>query len=399
MTQHKHLSRRDLLKLLGAGAAASAFLSGCADEGLALLDEGNGEFDLRSRLAVRQGCPSTRLVTEYGLKYPFASAGMAFVALEDLVVAVSEAGGMGMLGATPEPPDFLRARLQNIKARTTKPFGVDFVLAEANGQPFTGPPHIDICAQEQVPLVVFHFGVPPASWIDTLHAAGTRVWVQCATLDMADDALCAGADGIVAQGSEAGGHNLSTIKRQRLLRDIRRHLAPPVLLAAGGIADARSAAKALREGADGVWVGTRLVASQEAYAHPTYKARIVAAGRRDTRFTTLFGPEWPAARQRVLRNRVVEEWAGREDEIPSPPPPPAVIGATLLFPGIANVPYPMPKFSAIVPTPDSTGDFEEMDLPAGGESAARIRSVRPAREIIDEMMLGAGGLLEGALEG
>ena len=160
-----------------------------------------------------------------------------------------------------------------------------------------------------------------------------------------------------------------------------------LVLAAGGISDGRDLVRALAHGADGVWVGTRLLASTEANAHPEYKRRLVEARGRATEHTTLFGPEWPGQRVHVLRNRVVAEWAGREDQIPSPPPPPDLIGHTTLMPQSlpGGMPYDMPKFSSILPTPDTTGDFEEMCLPAG-EAVKSIKAIKPAGEIVIEMM-------------
>lgn len=147
-------------------------------------------------------------------------------------------------------------------------------------------------------------------------------------------------------------------------------------------------------GADGVWVGTRLLASVEANAHDEYKRRLVAAEGHATAHTTMFGPEWPQQRIHVLRNRVVDEWVGREGEIPNPPPPPAVIGHTTMMPwSVPNgVPYDMPKFSAMLPTPASAGDFEEMCM-AAGEGVALIKSIRPASEIVSQMMEGARSML------
>jgi hypothetical protein len=124
-----------------------------------------------------------------------------------------------------------------------------------------------------------------------------------------------------------------------------RHRASSRRRAAGALsfrAPGRGAARALSEGAEGVWVGTRLVASQEAYAAQEYKRRLVESTDGDTVIQRIFGPEWPGQPQRVLRNRVVAEWAGREGQIPSPPPPPATIGTTLLF----DQQYVMPRFSA-----------------------------------------------------
>ncbi|RKG65075.1 NAD(P)H-dependent flavin oxidoreductase, partial [Corallococcus terminator] len=155
-----------------------------------------------------------------------------------------------------------------------------------------------------------------------------------------------------------------------------------------------SAARAMHQGADGVWVGTRLVASVEAYAHPLYKQRVVEGDAGDTTLTTLFGPEWPGKRIRVIRNRVVREWAGRESRVPPPGPVPETIGTTRLFPGVLDVQYVMPKFSSFLPTPDTQGDLEEMSLPAGGASMSRIDTVQPAGQIVVEMMERARRLLE-----
>ncbi len=170
-------------------------------------------------------------------------------------------------------------------------------------------------------------------------------------------------------------------------------VGPVMVLAAGGIADGAGVAEALAHGADGVWVGTRLVASTEAYAHDNFKQRIVNASQDDSVITTMFGPEWAGQPIRVLRNQVVDEWAGRESQIPAGceqlPSDCGVIGQTLLF----GTPYTMPKFSAIIPTPDTTGDFEQMCLPAGGQSAALVHEVKPAGEIIMEMMQSAHAIM------
>jgi enoyl-[acyl-carrier protein] reductase II len=153
--------------------------------------------------------------------------------------------------------------------------------------------------------------------------------------------------------------------------------------------------KALAMGADGVWVGTRLAASVESNAHDEYKRRLVAASGQATTHTNMFGPEWPDQRIQVLRNRVVNEWAGRETEIPNPPTTPAVIGQTRLMPNSipGGTPYDMPKFSAMLPTPETTGDFEEMCM-AAGESVRAIKAIKPAAEIIAEMMVEARSIID-----
>ncbi|WP_082596133.1 nitronate monooxygenase family protein [Rhizobacter sp. Root16D2] len=335
----------------------------------------------------------TRLTRHYGVRHPFVGAGMGFVALPSLVAAVSNAGGIGVLGNGIEPPPGTQALIQSIKATTARPFGVDFIFDDSAFGPLVTQAHIDVCVAERVRLVVFHMNVPPRAWVDRLHAAGARVWMQVASVAQALEAAAAGMDAVIAQGSQAGGHNKSTTRTLQLLPQVVRAVRPLMVLASGGIADGRGVVDALSHGADGVWVGTRLVASSEAHAHPEYQRRIVEARGHATVTTTLFGPEYPGRPYRVLRNRVVDEWAGREGQVPNPPPPPAVIGSTLLFPLTLKQNYSMPKFSAIVPTPETSGDFEEMGLPAGSESVKFIKRVQPAAEIVREMMEEAQALI------
>lgn len=337
---------------------------------------------------------STRLTREYGIAQPFVGAGMGFIATPALVAAVSNGGGLGVLGNGIEPPVSTQALIQQIRLATTRLFGVDFIVDDSAFGPLTTDAHIDACIAEQVRLVVFHMNLPPAAWVQRLHAAGARVWMQVSSLHQALDAAALGVDALIAQGREAGGHNRSREPGLALLRQVVGAVQPLMVLAAGGIADGAGVFRALQAGADGVWVGTRLVASTEAYAHPQYKARLLAARAGSTVTTTMFGPEYPDRPYRVLRNRVVDEFAGHEADIPSPPPPPEVIGKTLLFPGTFRQPYEMPKFSAIVPTPDTVGDFEEMGLPAG-DGAALIHDIRPAAQIIARMMGDAKALLDG----
>ncbi len=267
---------------------------------------------------------------------------------------------------------------------STAQFGVDLVVGESALGPLTTDDHVAVCGAEAVPVVVFHMDTPHAEWVRALQAAGSRVWKQVASLDETRAAVAAGVDGLIVQGSQAGGHNRSTTPLHRLLPAVAAEAGGRLLLAAGGIADGRSAARALAAGAHGVWVGTRLLASQESNAHLEYQRRVIeATNTRDTVVTTLFGPEHPGEPVRCLRNRAVQ----RGGEAPD------VIGHTLL----GGAPYAMPGYSAIPPTRDTVGDFEEMCLAAGGESAASITDLPTAREIVDSMMAEARALLEAGL--
>jgi enoyl-[acyl-carrier protein] reductase II len=340
----------------------------------------------------------TRLTESFGLKHAFVGAGMGFVALPELVAAVSEAGGLGVLGVAPEPPPVFAERIGQIRALTSRPFGVDFFLAVSPTLgPITVDGHIEIAAAARVDLVVFHFGVPTAAWVASLKSAGSQIWIQVPSVEQARAALAAGADGLVVQGKEAGGHNHSTTPLHHLLRDVRDEVGRHVLvLAAGGIATGADVVAAFAHGADGVWVGTRLVASAEAYAHPEYKRRIVQAKSKDTVVTTLFGPELPCQPYRVLRNPAIDANIARQDEICALPPTGAPIGSTVLFPGTSfTTPgVPMPSFSALPPTRDTTGDFGAMGMPAG-EGVHHIRDVKPAAEIVADMMAEARSILGG----
>jgi len=357
------LNRRTALKLAGI-AAGSAVLP----------RPSRASGDRRSN------CLRTRLSSEFDLRVPLASAGMAFVALPDLAAAVSNAGGIGVYGVGPEPPDVVRERIRAIKSSTSGVFGVDFIIANSPLGAFTTQAHIDTVVAARVPIVVFHFDLPLALWVSQLHAVGTTVWVQTGDVDVARQAVALGVDGIVAQGRSAGGHNKnSTIETIRLVKLMRRALPAKIfILASGGISDGKSLVRAIRAGADGGWAGTVFVAATESYANDGYKQRLITGHSGNaTILTTRFGPEFPDAPQRVLRVRAAVEPVMTT---------PTQIGSTLLFPGVLNVPYPMPKYSAIVPTRDTTGDLEEMDMPAGSKSIKAVRAVRPAAAIVNDFI-------------
>ena len=327
------------------------------------------------------------------MRFPFVSAGMGFVSYPPLVTAVSNAGGIGVLGNAIEPAPSTQQLIRMIAAGTTRLFGVDLLHDTTAFGPATTDEHIDVCVAERVRLVVFHFNVPPRHWVDRLHAGGCRVWMQAASVEQAVEAAQAGVDAIVAQGTQAGGHNKSVVRTLPLLRDVITAVKPLMVLASGGIATGADVAAALVNGADGVWVGTRMVASLEAYAHIEYKRRLLAAPDPATAITTAFGPEFPNVPYRVLRTDLVDKVVGREDEIPPPQPGDPPIGQTVLFPFTLRVPYSMPAFSAAVPTPDTTGHFDAMGFPAGEDSVQKIKSIKPAAAIVLQMMAEARDIL------
>jgi len=318
---------------------------------------------------------------------------MGFVAYPPLVTAVCNAGGIGILGNAIEPPPSTQQLIRMIAQGTTGLFGVDFIHDTTAFGPATTDAHIDVCIAEGVKLVVFHFNVPPRHWVDRLHRAGCRVWQQAASVMQAVEAMDIGVDAVIAQGRQAGGHNKSDIRTIPLLRRVVRAVSPLMVLASGGIATGADVAEALINGAEGVWVGTRMVASAEAFAHPEYKRLLLEAHGRATVVTTAFGPEYPNVPYRVLRTDLVQSVAGHEDQVPPPQPSDPPIGQTVLFPFTLRVPYTMPPFSAVVPTPDTTGRFDLMGFPAGEDSVRKIKDIKPAADIMVEMMTEAAEIL------
>jgi enoyl-[acyl-carrier protein] reductase II len=327
----------------------------------------------------------TRITEQYGLKVPFINAGMAFIATAPLARAVCQAGGMGMLGIAAMPPDVLQQAIRDVKAVSPACFGVDIIAR------FGAIEHIEVCVAEQVPVVVFFWDDAPDEWLSRLRAAGCHIWFQVGSVDEAQAALRRGAEVLVVQRSEAGGHNRAAAATFSLLPAVIDAVPSVPVVAAGGIADGRTVAAALALGADAVWVGTRLLASYEAYAHPEYKERVVTAGVEDTARHLIFGPEFPDASTRGLRNRIVREWEWRDD----PPPYSSVLDSKLPVIGRARFygqEFPMKRFSGFPPTPEFTGDLEEMSLLAG-ESVGQTRRLMSAAATIDEMIGGAEALI------
>lgn len=315
----------------------------------------------------------TRITEVLGIATRICSAGMAFVARPALAAAVSEAGGLGGLGCDMNPAEGLCAMVRETRALTSRPISIDMI-----GE-FVTDDHIDVCIAEHVEVVVFFWTFPEISQVERLRAGVIQVWMQVGSLAEAREAAIRGADAIIAQGSEAGGHNRAEAATMTLLPAVIRAVAPLPVLAAGGIVDGTSLAAALCLGAEGVWCGTRFLASAEAYAHEEYKRRVIAADVGDTVRTELFGREWPFQQERVIRNRTVMEWGSRAAEAMATP-----VGEPAGTTVIGGESIPVPSFSAILPTPDTQGDFEQFNLTAG-ESCGNIEEIIPAGEIVRGM--------------
>ena len=223
----------------------------------------------------------------FGIKYPILLAGMGGVAMHKLAAAVSNAGGLGVIGAASLTPDDMRDEIRKTRELTDKPFAVD-LLAPI---PDMMRPHMPMMIEEKVKIFVAGLAVP-TEFVQTMQDHGMKIVVMCGKVHHGEKAQDAGADVVVAQGTEAGGHT-GEIGMMSLLPQMIDAVRLPVL-AAGGIAHGRQIAAALTLGAQGVIVGTRFIATPEAQAAQEYREAIVKA-HEDSTIRTRATPASPAA--------------------------------------------------------------------------------------------------------
>ncbi len=237
-----------------------------------------------------------------GCEYPVIQGGMAWVAEHNLAAAVSEAGGFGIIGAASAPADIVREEIRKCKAKTDKPFGVNIMLLNPNADEVA-----DIVIEEGVKAVTTGAG-NPAKYMEKWKAAGVKVIPVVASSAMAVMMERAGADAVVAEGMESGGHIGSTTTFA-LVPQVCDAVKIPVI-AAGGIADGRGMAAAFMLGASGVQMGTRFVAARESIVHANYKEKIIKAKDIDSTVTGM-STGHPV---RCLRNKMTREYLQMEKD-------------------------------------------------------------------------------------
>lgn len=216
----------------------------------------------------------SRICDLLNIKYPILQGGMAWAATAELAAAVSEAGGLGVIGAGHMPPDALREEIQKVKKATTKPYGVNVMLMS----PFVKEV-MQVVVEEKVPVVTTGAG-NPAEYIPALKEIGSKVIPVVASVALAKRLERTGIDALIAEGTESGGH-VGQVTTMALVPQIVDAVSVPVI-AAGGIADSRGLVAAFSLGAEAVQIGTRFVASVECTAHENYKQAIVKAKDRST---------------------------------------------------------------------------------------------------------------------
>lgn len=244
----------------------------------------------------------TRLTELLGIKYPIVQGGMAWVAEYHLAAAVSNAGGIGLIGAASAPPDVVREQIRRCKELTDKPFGVNVMLLNPNAEEVA-----EVIVEEGVPVVTTGAG-NPGKFMSKWKEAGVKVIPVVASVAMAKMMERAGADAVVAEGMESGGH-IGSITTMALVPQVVDAVSIPVI-AAGGIGDGRGFAAAMMLGAEGVQMGTRFVAAKESIVHPNYKERLIKASDIDS-VVTGTSTGHPV---RSIRNKMTKEYLRLEKE-------------------------------------------------------------------------------------
>jgi len=242
----------------------------------------------------------TRICKLLNIKYPILQGGMAWVATHELAVAVSEAGGLGIIAAGNAPPEWVREEIRNFRKLSNKPFGVNIMLMSPYAEDIVG-----VICEERVPVVTTGAG-NPGKYIERFKKADVKVIPVVPTVSLAKRLEREGADALIIEGTEAGGH-IGELTTMALIPQIVDSVNIPVI-AAGGIADGRGFLAALSLGAEGIQMGTRFVCSAECIAHDNFKEMIVKSKDRSA-IVTGRSTGHPV---RVLKNRFANEYLEME---------------------------------------------------------------------------------------
>ena len=293
------------------------------------------------------------------IEHPIALGGMGSASSPALTAAVSRAGGLGAMGCHYLTPEQIRATTAAVRQETNKPFGLNFLVFDIREDSFAA-------ALELRPAVMqFAWARPDQdlkAYFDRAHEVGCKITHMAGAVPEAVRAAKAGADIVVAQGTEGGGH-VGWMASMALIPMVVDAVAPIPVLAAGGFADGRGLAAALSLGADGILLGTRFLASVESPLHPNFKQAIVDSDGHDTQLSEIpdiaAGLVWPGAMTRSRRNRFIERWAGREWDL-----------------RLARA-----EARARLQAARQSGDIDEGPL-SMGQDAGLIHDIPPAAEIV-----------------
>lgn len=308
----------------------------------------------------------TRVCEILGIEYPIIQGGMAWVATAELAAAVSNAGGLGIIGAGNAPADVVEKEIVKAKSMTGKPFGVNVMLLS----PFVDEV-MDIIVKNRVKVVTTGAG-NPGKYIGTLKEIGTRIIPVVPSVALARRVESMGVDAVIVEGTEAGGH-IGELTTMCLVPQIADAVQVPVI-AAGGIADGRGLAAVMILGAEGVQLGTRFVCSDECTAHRNYKEAIVKAKDRDA----IVSGRSTGHPVRCLKNRLTREFEYLEQRGISPEEI-EKLGAGKLKEAVVD------------------GNVEGGSVMAG-QIAGLVRDIKPVGEIMDQLLKEAEEVLSDTME-
>ena len=299
---------------------------------------------------------SNSITKLFQIQYPIIQAGMVWASGWKLASAVSNAGGLGIIGAGSMYPEVLRAHIQQCKINTNKPFGVNVPLLYPNIEAI-----INIIIEEKVPIVFTSAG-NPATWTGILKAAGIKVVHVVSSSKFALKAQAAGCDAVVAEGFEAGGHNGREETTTMVLIPAVKEVISIPLIAAGGIATGKQMLAAMVLGADGVQIGSRFICTPEASSHDNFKSAILAAKEGDTQLSLK-----KLVPVRLLKNDFFNQVDAAESRCASVEELTAILGKARAKKGMFE------------------GDLKEGELEIG-QVAAIIHQIKPAKEIVQEII-------------
>ncbi|KAM0899093.1 hypothetical protein ACQ4PT_021526 [Festuca glaucescens] len=293
----------------------------------------------------------------------------------ELAAAVANAGGIGLLRLPDWPaPDHVRELIRRTRSLTERPFGAAIAL------PFPHEENLRVVLEEKLAMLQVYWGEFPKERVDEAHRAGVKVLHQIGSIEEAVKAKEAGVDGIIVQGREAGGH---VIGQEGLLPLLPRVVdlvsdSATLVIAAGGVVDGRGYAAALALGAHAVCLGTRFVATEESFAHPLYKKKLIEMNCTD--YTNVFGrARWPGAPQRVLKTPFYVEWKNLPDHETEETQP--IIGHSIIH----GVHKDVRRFAGTVPNATTIGDINSMAMYAG-QGVGLITEIIPAGEVVKRLV-------------
>ena len=245
-----------------------------------------------------------------GCEVAILGGAMSWVSERNLVAAISNAGGFGVIACGAMTPELLDTEIAETRARTERPFGVNLITMHPQLSEL-----IDVCAKHGVGHVVLAGGLPPGGAIERIKSKGAKLIAFAPALSLARKLLRSGADAIVIEGMEAGGH-IGPVSTSVLAQEILPHISTDIpVFVAGGIGRGEAIAAYLEMGASGVQLGTRFVCAHESIAHPNFKKAFLRASARDAIPSVQIDPRLPVIPVRALKNREMENFAAKQREV------------------------------------------------------------------------------------